>query len=96
MGELELGFNACEYLIDLIGKGMVPQEHHERIKNNHSEYHKALSARATELKLREIEAQKVEEQQKKRRLEQQKKTSESKKITKNRAKEKARRKANAK
>lgn len=96
MQEFELGYNACKYLVDLIDQGQIPEQHHERIRNNLVEYTKVLQGKLQEQQLQEAQQAALEAQTKKRRVEQQKKTAANKKTAKGRAKEKARRKANAK
>jgi glycosyltransferase involved in cell wall biosynthesis len=95
-GDYENGYKACKILIDKINQGLVPPEHHERIKTNLGEYEKAIQKKAVEQFAIEQNTKEKREQDKIRRLEQQKKASTSKKVSKNRAKEKARRKAKAK
>lgn len=96
MQEFEIGYNACQYLVNLIDQGQIPEEHHERIKNNLVEYTKVLQGKMQEKQIQEAQKEAHEAQTKKRRLEQQKKTAVAKKTAKSRSKEKSRRKANAK
>ena len=96
VGDFQNGYRACEVLIDKINKGQIPPEHHERIRTNHAAYAEKIKEAHFQNFAMEQRMKEAQEQSKKRRLEQQKKTSEASKIARNRAKEKARRKANAK
>jgi len=96
VGDFENGYKACKILIDRINQGVVPKEHHERIRNNLAEYEKAIRHRTLEQMAAENAMKEQREAEKKQRLEQKKAEQDKKKISQNRAKEKRRRKAKAK
>lgn len=96
MNDFENGYRACEILIDKINKGQIPPEHHERIRTNHSAYVEKIKEAKMQAFSMEQKMKEAQDQAKKRRVEQQKKASDGRKVAKSRAKERARRKANAK
>jgi glycosyltransferase involved in cell wall biosynthesis len=96
VGDFQNGLKACDILIQKINNGEIPQEHHDRIRQNHAAYREKIQEMSSQHFNTQQRLKEVQEQAKKRRLEQQQKKNESKKVASRRTKEKARRKANAK
>ena len=65
MNDFDNGLKACQILIDKINQGMIPKEHHERIRANFEHYKQAMKQRS----LQQMQAKDAQERVSKESLE---------------------------
>ena len=65
MNDFDNGLKACQILIDKSNQGMIPKEHHERIRANFEHYKQAMKQRS----LQQMQAKDVQERVSKESLE---------------------------